>query len=137
MTPFTTTRRVEFADTDTAQIVHFANFFRYMESAELDFLHSLGLSFAWRADGMKWGLPRVSASCDFQRPAVFEDVLTIVVTVEKVGAKSVTYRFDFSNQRGEPVAVGRITTVLCRHLGPGQLESAEIPSDLRAKLERA
>ena len=28
MTPFTTTRRVEFADTDTARIVHFANFFR-------------------------------------------------------------------------------------------------------------
>jgi acyl-CoA thioester hydrolase len=137
MTPFTTTRRVEFADTDTAQIMHFANFFRFMESAELDFLHSLGLSFAWRTDGVKWGLPRVAASCDFLRPAVFEDVLTITVTVEKVGAKSVSYRFDFSNQRGEPVAVGRITTVLCRHLGPGQLESVEIPPDLRAKLERA
>jgi YbgC/YbaW family acyl-CoA thioester hydrolase len=137
MTPFTTTRRVEFADTDTAGIVHFANFFRYMESAELDFLHSLGLSFAWRADGVKWGLPRVSAACDFQRPAVFEDVLTIAVTVEKVGVKSVSYRFDFSNQRGEPVAVGRLTTVLCRHVGPGQLESAEIPPALRAKLESA
>ena len=137
MTPFTTTRRVEFADTDTAQIVHFANFFRYMESAELDFLHSLGLSFAWREEGVKWGLPRVSVSCDFQRPAVFEDVLTIAVTVEKVGAKSVSYRFDFTNQRGEPIAVGRITTVLCRHLGPGQLQSAEIPPGLRAKLEQA
>ena len=137
MTPFTTTRRVEFADTDTAQIVHFANFFRYMESAELDVLHSLGLSFAWREEGVKWGLPRVSVSCDFQRPAVFEDVLTIAVTVEKVGAKSVSYRFDFTNQRGEPIAVGRITTVLCRHLGPGQLQSAEIPPGLRAKLEQA
>jgi YbgC/YbaW family acyl-CoA thioester hydrolase len=135
MTPFTTSRRVEFADTDTAKIVHFANFFRYMESAELDFLHSRGLSFAWREGGVKWGLPRVSASCDFQRPAVFEDVLTIAVTVEKVGSKSVSYRFDFSNQRGEAVAVGRITTVLCRHLEPGKLESVEIPSELRAKLE--
>jgi YbgC/YbaW family acyl-CoA thioester hydrolase len=137
MRPYVTTRRVEFADTDTAQIVHFANFFRYMESAELDFLHSLGLSFAWRSDGVKWGLPRVAVSCDFQRPAVFEDVLTIAVTVEKVGSKSISYRFDFTNQRGEAVAVGRITTVLCRHLGPGQLESAEIPPELRAKLESA
>ena len=137
MTPFKTTRRVEFADTDTAQIVHFANFFRYMESAELDFLHSLGLSFAWSEEGVKWGLPRVSVSCDFQRPAVFEDVLTIAVTVEKVGAKSVSYRFDFNNQRGEPIAIGRITTVLCRHLGQGQLQSAEIPPGLRAKLEQA
>jgi YbgC/YbaW family acyl-CoA thioester hydrolase len=134
MTPFKTTRRVEFADTDTAGIVHFASFFRYMESAELDFLHSLGLSFAWRENGVKWGLPRVSASCEFQRPAVFEDVLTIAVTVEKVGAKSVSYRFDFANQRGEPVAVGRITTVLCRHIEAGKMESVEIPAEMRAKL---
>jgi acyl-CoA thioester hydrolase len=47
----------------------------------------------------------------------------------------VSYRFDFTNQRGEAVAVGRITTVLCRHLEQGKLESVEIPPELRAKLE--
>ena len=31
--PFTTTRRVEFGDTDMAGIMHFANFFRFMEAA--------------------------------------------------------------------------------------------------------
>ena len=36
--PFRTTRLVEFGDTDMAGIVHFANFFRYMESAEHAFL---------------------------------------------------------------------------------------------------
>jgi acyl-CoA thioester hydrolase len=30
---FKLTRRVEFAETDMAGIVHFSNFFRYMESA--------------------------------------------------------------------------------------------------------
>ena len=44
----------------------------------------------------------------------------ITVTVEKIGAKSVSYRFDFANQRCEPVAVGRITTVLCRHIEAGK-----------------
>ena len=37
-------QRVEFADTDMAGIVHFSNFFRYMERAEHEFLRSLGLS---------------------------------------------------------------------------------------------
>jgi acyl-CoA thioester hydrolase len=134
MTPFTTTRRVEFGDTDMAGIMHFANFFRFMEAAETDFLHTLGLSVSWRAGGVKWGFPRVSVACDYQKPALFEDVLTIAVTVEKVGAKSVSYRFDFANQRGEPVAVGRISTVFCRHAEPGGLESVEIPADVRAKL---
>lgn len=131
---FTTTRRVEFGDTDMAGIVHFANFFRFMESAETEFLRSKGLTVSWREMGKKIGFPRVAASCDFQKPALFEDVLTIAVAVEKVGGKSVTYRFDFSNQRGEAIAVGRVTAVLCRTLAPGQVESLEIPPDIRAKL---
>ena len=132
---FTTTRRVDFGDTDMAGIMHFANFFRFMESAEIDFLHSLGMSVSWREGSVKWGFPRVSAACDFQRPARFEDVLTIAVTVEKLGAKSVSYRFDFSNQRGEALAVGRITSVHCRSTGPDHLESVELTAEIKAKLE--
>ena len=132
---FTTTRRVEFGDTDMAGIMHFANFFRFMESAETDFLHARGLSVSWRDGGVKWGFPRVSAACDFQKPARFEDVLTIAVTVEKLGAKSVSYRFDFMNQRGETLAVGRITSVHCRSTGPDHLESVELTPEMREKLK--
>ena len=131
---FTTTRRVDFGDTDMAGIMHFANFFRFMESAEIDFLHSVGLTVSWREGDVKRGFPRVSASCDFSKPALFEDVLTIAVTVEKLGAKSVSYRFDFSNQRGEAIAVGRITSVFCRSDGPEQLASQELTESIRAKL---
>ena len=132
---FTTTRRVEFGDTDMAGIMHFANFFRFMEAAETDFLHARGLSVSWLQGGIKWGFPRVSAACDYMKPARFEDVLTVAVTAEKVGIKSVTYRFDFANAGGEPIAVGRITAVLCRTLGPNHIESVEIPPDLRARIE--
>ena len=133
--PFTTTRRVEFGDTDMAGIMHFANFFRFMEAAETDFLHARGLSVSWFEGGIKWGFPRVSAACDYMKPARFEDVLTIVVTAEKLGSKSVTYRFDFANAAGEPIAVGRITAVFCRSLGPNHIESVEIPDDIRARIE--
>src|SRR5580698_3973684 len=135
MTPFTTTRRVEFGDTDMAGIMHFANFFRFMEVAETDFLVAKGLSVSWYDEGGKFGFPRVSASCDYQKPARFADVLTIAVTLEKVGRKSVSYRFEFSNARGEALALGRITTVFCRNSATDKLESAEIPPDIRAKLE--
>lgn len=133
-TPFTTTRRVDFGDTDMAGIMHFANFFRFMESAEIDFLQSLGLSVAWRDNGVKWGLPRVSVSCEYQKPARFLDILTIAVSVEKVGLKSVSYRFDFANQHGEALASGRITAVLCQETEPGRLQSCEFPAEFRTKL---
>jgi acyl-CoA thioester hydrolase len=131
--PFRTTRRVEFGDTDMAGIAHFANFFRYMEAAETDFLHALGMSVSWAAGGQRYGFPRVSVACDFKRPVRFEDVLEIAVTVEEVGRKSVRYRFDFS-RGGEEVAVGRITAVCCRHAPDRGMESLEIPADFRAKL---
>ena len=132
---FQTTRRVEFGDTDMAGIMHFSQFFRFMEAAETDYLRARGLSVSWRRDGVKWGFPRVSAACDYKTPARFEDVLSVRVTVEKVGTKSVSYRYDFTNQNGAAVAVGRITAVFCRAAGPDQLESVDIPPDVRAKLE--
>src|SRR5207245_499096 len=133
-TPFQTRRRVEFADTDMAGIVHFANFFRFMEAAEVDFLHALGLSVRLEWEGQRLGFPRVSASCDYLRPVTFEDVLDVTVTLEKVGMKSVSYTFDFAS-RGQVVARGRVVTVCCR-IGPDhKIEAVAIPATLRDRLK--
>src|ERR687883_366234 len=94
--PFRTSRRVEFADTDMAGIVHFANFFRYMEAAEVEFYRSKGLSVMMPWQEQRLSFPRVSAYCDYLRPARFEDVLDISVRVQNLGRKSVTYAFEFS-----------------------------------------
>lgn len=134
--PFVVKRRVEFGDTDMAGIVHFANFFRYMESAETEFLHSVGMSVSWKVGESRLGFPRVSVGCDFKRPARFEDVLDIAVTVEEIGTRSVRYRFDFSRNADE-IAVGRITTVYCRTTPDQRIESIEIPDDVRRNLETA
>jgi acyl-CoA thioester hydrolase len=132
-TPFHTTRRIEFVDTDMAGIVHFSNFFRFMETAEVEFLRSRGLSVAMRWSGQRLGFPRVAASCDYLRPARFEDVLDIAVTVRNVGRKSVTYAFEFS-LRGEAVAQGQVTSVCCRVNDDHSFESVEMPSDIRSLL---
>ncbi len=131
--PFRTTRRVEFADTDMAGIAHFANFFRWMESAEVDFLLSRGLNVELPWEGRRLGFPRVSASCDFAKPVTFMDTVEVVVRVERLGGKSVTYAFEFQ-KGGEPVARGRITSVCCL-ITPGHgIEAVEIPEGIRARL---
>jgi YbgC/YbaW family acyl-CoA thioester hydrolase len=134
MSSFRTTRLVEFADTDMAGIVHFSNFFRFMEAAEVEFLRSRGLSVHMGWEGLTFGFPRVSASCDYVRPARFEDVLTVAVRVENVGSKSVTYGFEFTLD-GEVIAVGKVTSVCCRVNADHSFFSVEIPASLRAKLE--
>ena len=132
---FRATRRVEFADTDMAGLVHFSNFFRYMEAAEVEFLRSLGLSVAWGPE-QPLGFPRVSATCNFLRPARFGDLLDISVSVQKVGRKSVTYAFE-SSRDGELIARGQVSSVCCRVHEEHRLESIEIPASLRALLEGA
>ena len=134
MTPFVFKRRVEFGETDMAGIVHFSNFFRYMEAAETAFLRARGLSVNWTDAGVHYGFPRVSVACDYTRPLRFEDEVEVGVILEKLGTKSVQYRFEF--RRGEDeIAVGRITAVLCRSVNHGPFESIAIPDAIRSKLE--
>jgi YbgC/YbaW family acyl-CoA thioester hydrolase len=134
MQPFRTTRRVEFCDTDMAGIAHFANFFRWMEAAECDFLRARGLSVKIEWEGQLLGFPRVAATCDYAKPARFQDVLDIDVTVDRIGTKSVTFAFEFSC-RGVKLASGKVTSACCRIHGDHQLEAIPIPASYRARLE--
>lgn len=134
-TPYRTTRRVEFVDTDMAGIMHFSNFFRWMESAEVEFLRVRGLSVRMHWQGEEIGLPRVHADCDYFKPVRFQDEVTIAVLVEQVGTKSITYRHEFFKE-GELVARGRITACCCRVGADRQLEALEIPPQLRVLLQQ-
>ncbi|HZZ30104.1 MAG TPA: thioesterase family protein [Pirellulales bacterium] len=134
MPSFTATRRVEFRDTDAAGIMHFASFFPLMESVEHEFLRSLGLSVLAKDDSGPFSWPRVNAQCDFQSAVKFEDVLTITLTIARLGNKSVTYKFEV-RQEERPVAEGRMTAVCCRLPALGhELQSIPIPEDVAARL---
>ncbi|MFO0865911.1 MAG: thioesterase family protein [Gemmataceae bacterium] len=134
MIPFRYRRRVDFCDTDLVGIVHFANYFRYMEAAEVDFLRSLGLSVTLFHKDESIGFPRVSVGCDYVRPLRFDDVVDIDVTIERIGSKSVTYSFAFTLV-GEPIATGRSTAVCCRMHDGRKMESIEIPGEIRKLLQ--
>lgn len=131
--PFRTSRMVEFSDTDTAGIVHFANFFRFMESAEHAYLRACGLSVFTTWEGRTVTFPRVSATCDYIKPIRFQDMVEIEVSVERIGRTSVQYAFVFIKET-EIIARGRITTVLCLVRDDHSLEAFEIPPALRERL---
>jgi len=130
-------RRVEFCETDMAGIVHFSNFYRFMEQTEHEFFRSLGLELMLHEpEGTVVGWPRVSASCSFKSPAYYNDFIDIRLRVERKGVKSLTYRFDIT--RGETlIAQGQMKTVCCRFRPGGSLESIEIPSPYHEAIEEA
>jgi YbgC/YbaW family acyl-CoA thioester hydrolase len=131
-----TTRRVEFAETDKAGIVHFSNFFRYMEEAEHAFLRSIGTSVVAQHGLTELSWPRVSASCDFRSPAFFEDVLDLHLWVARKGERSVEYRVAISRQ-GTGLARGGLTSVCCL-CPPGQpMKSIAIPPAVSERIDVA
>src|SRR6188474_2127083 len=73
-------RRVQFADTDQAGVVHFSWFARYMEEAEHALWREAGLSIAPR--GQEAGFPRVAFSVEFKAPLHFEDEFVVHVRID-------------------------------------------------------
>ena len=78
---FKVVRSVEFHETDMAGIVHYSNFFRYMETAEHGFFRSLGFSLVTDQTDPPIGWPRVHAECDYFQPLRFEDEVEIHLLV--------------------------------------------------------
>ena len=84
-------RRVQFADTDAAGVVHFSRILCYAEEAEHDLLAGLGIPLL---DGGGW--PRVHVVCDYIAPAKFGELLRISISPKRVGASSILWSFSLS-----------------------------------------
>jgi len=134
---FKATRRVEFSETDMEGIMHFSNFFRFMETAESGFFRSLGYSIVLGRNGLAVGLPRVHAECQYHAPLRFEDEVLIHLLVEKKTRRSLTYQFRFYRlNEAEPplVARGRLTAVCVNRTEDGTMKAVELPAVLADKI---
>lgn len=135
MPGFSIGRHVEWGDCDAAGIVFYPNYFRWMDET----FHALtrASGFDQRSlinDHGLVGTPLVNADCSFRAPARYYDDLTVSAVVQSVSRSSVSLSYSFA-VAANVVAEGSETRVFVRQ-GPGGIEKAEIPSDLKLALER-
>ncbi|MDO8543405.1 MAG: thioesterase family protein [Opitutaceae bacterium] len=132
-------RLVEFADTDLAGIMHFSNFFRFVESAEHAFFRSLGHRVHTANGTEHEGWPRLEVSCKFHQPARFEQTLEICLRIDEIRTSSLTYSFSvFVAEAAEraPLATGACSIIHVElDTGAHKIRKAPIPPALREKLE--
>ena len=140
-------KTVEFSETDTAGIVHFSNFFRYMEAAEHAFFRSLGFSIHSNDPNATIGWPRLQCDCQFKKPLRFEDEIEIHLLVREKKEKTLSYDFVIRKTGGqnwppgnppEEVAYGALT-VICITFDHqnGKMKAASIPVEIAGKIETA
>ncbi|MCM8535835.1 MAG: acyl-CoA thioesterase [Lentisphaeraceae bacterium] len=136
-------KAVEFSHTDMAGIMHFSNFFRFMEAVEHDFFRSLGKSIVGSvsADGKPLGWPRVNCQCNFTLPLKFEDTIHLHLVVREIRSSSIKYEVIFKKDvSGElkEAARGSITIV---HVGvdtkTGKMSACILPDWISSSISVA
>lgn len=137
---FKVVRRVEFSETDMAGIVHYSNYFKYMETAEHAFFRSLGFSIVTKNIESPVGWPRVHAECDFKAPLLFEDDVEVHLLVAEKRSKALTYLFRFRKLNANPpveVGHGKLTVVCVKHDADGKMCACNIPEEIADKIDVA
>jgi len=88
---------VHFGDTDPYGVVYFASYFRYCHQGIEEFLSHFGLPphevLKNQTEG--FGLPIVSAACDFLKPVRYGEKLRLKVSLSRIGKKSLSFDFRF------------------------------------------
>jgi acyl-CoA thioester hydrolase len=124
-------RRVQFHEVDSAGIVHFSNYFRYMEEAEHALWRAAGLSIA--APDAVVGFPRVAAAFDYRRPLRFEDEVDVRIRIAALSRRTIRYACTLA-VRDAVVAEGTMT-VVCVRMGVEPLESVSLPDAIASRFE--
>jgi acyl-CoA thioester hydrolase len=130
---FRYSRQVKFYETDLAGVVHFSNYFRYMEEAEHALWQAAGLTVD-RA-GAELGYPRVSATFDYKRPLFFEDAFVILVRVHAQSKKTIKYTFTFT--RGDTVIGAGSLTIASATRDFQSMRAVDVPPDVIPRLKAA
>ncbi len=118
--------RIRYIDTDTSGRIHYTAMFRYFESAEIEFMRSLGIVYM----GHEFNFPRVHVECDFKLALRHDDLIEIEVCLTKLGRSSV--RFEFRTTRAGEVAATGVIVVAC--MNQKTQRAMQIPEEVREKL---
>lgn len=117
---------VAWGEMDALGHVNNVAYFRYIESARVDYLRRLGV---WQREGRPEGFILQSASIRFRRPVFFPDTLRVSSRAEHVGEDRFTLAHTLrSVARGEVVALGQSVIVAYDY---ARAAKTPLPADLR------
>jgi acyl-CoA thioester hydrolase len=126
---------VRWVDTDALRVVHYSNYFRYVEAAEEELYRSLGFTFKELNEKYKIAVPRIEAFCKYISPARFGDTLTVMLRLGGKTAKSVKYDFEIRRKSDEePLCTGYLVVI---GLDLVSWKGIDLPADLVAKVIKA
>jgi acyl-CoA thioester hydrolase len=123
---------VQWGDQDAFGHVNNTVYFRWCESARIEYLDKLGLSELMRSEGI--GPILAAVACNYRRPVTYPDQVQVGARVTRLGRSSLTMEHRiFSDTQGQLVADASSTIVVFDY---NRQASHPIPEDVRQIVER-
>jgi len=122
---------IPFQDIDAAGIVFFAHLFRYAHEAYEQFMSEGDHSLASILKTGEYLLPLVHAEADYKQPLHHNEVITVELSVKKLGETSFTLQYHYLDSNGGLRAVAETVHVT---LDAAQQKPMQIPDSLRTVL---
>jgi acyl-CoA thioester hydrolase len=128
--PFSIPVRVYYEDTDTAGVVYYANYLRYLERGRTEWLRALGVGqFELALDaGLVFAVR--SLNIEYLKPARLDDQLAVLTELTLAGRAQVTLKQWI--ERGGETLVEATVRVAC--LNAKTMKPAALPAALRKKM---
>ncbi len=106
--------KVRFSDVDNAGIVYYPRFFHFFHVAfEEMFSTKFGIHYVDVINVEKLGFPAVHAESDFKAPLRYGDIADVEISLERLGAKSITFAYRLTRQpANELCATGKVTVAM-------------------------
>lgn len=97
--------RIRYGETDQMGFVYHGNYAQFFELGRTEWLRKLGISYKeLEISGIM--LPVISLSCNFIKPAKYDDVLTIQTILLKKPMVKIVFDYKITNQHDQLICTG-------------------------------
>ena len=102
--------RVRYAETDQMGVVYYGNYATYYEVGRVELIRSLGLTYK-KMEESGIMLPVLENWSKFIKPAKYDDLLTIKVTVKEKPTARIRFDIEIFNEEGSLLNIGYTSLV--------------------------
>ena len=107
---FTFEIRTRYGETDQMGVIYYGIYPQYLEVARVEWLRSLGISYK-ELEALGVMLPVVSLQINYKRPARYDELLSITLTLREKPTSKITFDSQIFNEEKQLLAEANTTLV--------------------------
>ena len=102
--------RVIYGDTDQAGMVYYGNYARFYEMGRTELIREMGFPYK-KLEDMGIVMPVVSVNAKYIKPVLYDELITIETSVNKIPEARAVFHTNIFNEEGELVNTAEVTLV--------------------------